>query len=309
MRLHVLRQSSRRNALYSSYIIVILHGQRRSAILVLLGAKHSEMNNKMSDTQRSKTEAFVSRYWDEEAELPKHEKLRQAFSTSISEGYWSAGMHLPTEADLVRNTPCSLGTVQRALRDLAAEGLIERRRGSGSVVADLMGKLNDPWHIRYVDPTTGGDGYYSLRTTMVKREKLAETGPWSTVLRQGDELVTKIERIFIVDERIRIYSEFYTLSSLFPEFMNLPETELNGLNFKRLISQRYRVPTHKVHQSLRFVKTPPNVATQCGTPTGSMSPLLNVVAYPPDGDPIYYQDFFLPVIEERLDLGFAVRHV
>lgn len=254
------------------------------------------------------TEDFVTRYWDERTDLPKHEKLRRAFTESISQGYWKVGMHLPTEAELVRNTPCSLGTVQRALRDLAAEGLIERRRGSGSVVADLMGKLRDPWHIRYVDPDSGDGGYCGLRTTLVARRTQTETGPWSAVLQQGQERVTTIERIFIVDERIRVYSRFYALSSLFPEFMDLPEADLNGLNFKRLISQRYHVPTHKVQQNLRFVPTPPEVAERCGAPEGGISPLLNVVAYPPSGNPIYYQDFYLPMVPESLDLGFAVRH-
>ncbi|MFV0244139.1 MAG: hypothetical protein ACK5IB_03835 [Qingshengfaniella sp.] len=38
-----------------------------------------------------------------------------------------------------------------------------------------------------------------------------------------------------------------------------------------------------------------------------MSPVLNVGAYPPGGQPIYYQDFFLPLEDGQLDLGFAMR--
>lgn len=263
----------------------------------------------MTDTRRSMTQDFVARYWNDDSDLPKHERLSRAFADSISQGFWSAGMHLPTETELVRSTPCSLGTVQRALRELAATGLIERRRGSGTVVVDLLGKLADPWHIRYVDPELDAAKYCALRTKIASRCQLDSAGPWSEVLRQDSKLVTKIDRIFVVDERLKIYSEFYAISSLFPELMELEETEMDGLNFKRLISYRYNMPIHKVHQSLRFVPTPPYVDESCGTPAGGMSPLLNVVAYPPNGEAIYYQDFFLPITGDTLDLGNAVRHL
>ena len=74
---------------------------------------------------------FLKRYWPQQDDLPKHERLRQAITASIADGYWVAGARLPTESEWAAETPCSLGTVQRALRSLVDDGLILRRRGRG----------------------------------------------------------------------------------------------------------------------------------------------------------------------------------
>lgn len=261
----------------------------------------------MSTAAQELARQFVSLYWRDDLDLPKHERLRKAFAHSIADGFWRAGMRLPTEADLVHTTPCSLGTIQRALRDLAADGLIERRRGSGSVVANLNGKLSDPWHIRYIKTRSPRVEYQSLHTRVLSRRQVRARGPWSDVLGQRNESATRVDRLFTVDGRIRIYAEFYALSSRFPEFMSLPLESMDGLNFKKMIGDRYHAPTHKVHQTLRFQATPPHVAEVCGAPAGGVSPVLNVVSYPLSGEPIYWQDFFLPLDEGELDLGFAMR--
>lgn len=48
---------------------------------------------------------------------------------------WPPGAPIPNEAELAAEFGCARATVNRALRDLAAEGLIERRRKAGSRVA------------------------------------------------------------------------------------------------------------------------------------------------------------------------------
>lgn len=262
---------------------------------------------KMSSLTEELTKEFVSKYWKEQPEIPKHERLKLAFSESILDGFWARGARLPTEADLVANTPCSLGTIQRALRELSLEGLIKRRRGSGTVVAYLGGKLSDPWHIRYLDKNSKTDKYLTLKTRFISRKIVHQRGPWSDVLRQDDEPAIKIDRIFTVDDRIDIYSEFYALKSRFPEFLELPESKLNGLNFKKLVAARYRAPVNKVRQHLRF-ETPRQRVQDCGIcQSNGLVAVLNVIAYPLSGEAIYYQDFFLPSVEAELDLGFAMQ--
>lgn len=48
---------------------------------------------------------------------------------------WPPGAPIPHEADLALELGCARATVNRALRELAAEGFIERRRKAGSRVA------------------------------------------------------------------------------------------------------------------------------------------------------------------------------
>lgn len=65
---------------------------------------------------------------------PKYRQVYEALSLQITGGRLGPGDRLPSEADLVRRFGASRITVGRALRDLQAAGLIERRAGSGTFV-------------------------------------------------------------------------------------------------------------------------------------------------------------------------------
>src|SRR5438034_8202315 len=66
-----------------------------------------------------------------------YETVKAAIHQRIAEGGWQPGVRLPSERELVLQFGCARMTVHRALRELEAEGLIERRQGSGSYVAEL----------------------------------------------------------------------------------------------------------------------------------------------------------------------------
>ena len=63
--------------------------------------------------------------------------VKAALRERIARGGWEPGVRLPSERELVQAYGCARMTVQRALRELEEEGLIERRQGSGSYVAEL----------------------------------------------------------------------------------------------------------------------------------------------------------------------------
>ena len=65
---------------------------------------------------------------------PKHKEISRHLLSEIGSGRYKPGGKLPSEAQLVRQFGVSRPTVGRALRDLEAEGLIERRVGSGTYV-------------------------------------------------------------------------------------------------------------------------------------------------------------------------------
>lgn len=66
----------------------------------------------------------------------KHLQVFATIRREIESGRYKAGDRLPSEAELVRRFGHSRITVGRALRDLQAEGLIERRAGSGTYVRE-----------------------------------------------------------------------------------------------------------------------------------------------------------------------------
>lgn len=73
---------------------------------------------------------------------PKHSQISAQLELEISGGKYGAGARLPGEAQLVQQFRVSRPTVARALRDLVAKGLIERRAGSGTYVSSNQQRLN-----------------------------------------------------------------------------------------------------------------------------------------------------------------------
>jgi GntR family transcriptional regulator, arabinose operon transcriptional repressor len=68
------------------------------------------------------------------SQSPKYRQVFGALQRQLQAGRWKAGDRLPSEAELVRTFGTSRITVGRAVRDLQAAGLVERRPGSGTYV-------------------------------------------------------------------------------------------------------------------------------------------------------------------------------
>lgn len=66
---------------------------------------------------------------------PKYQQVYAALRREIQSGRLKKGDRLPSEAELVRTFSASRITVGRAVRDLQAAGLVERRAGSGTYVS------------------------------------------------------------------------------------------------------------------------------------------------------------------------------
>lgn len=74
---------------------------------------------------------------DRQADLsPRYWKLQNHIQALILERRLKDGDRIPSERELVRETGLALGTVKRALENLAREGMLERRHGSGTYVRD-----------------------------------------------------------------------------------------------------------------------------------------------------------------------------
>ena len=65
---------------------------------------------------------------------PKYQQVYSALRRDIQSGRLAKGDRLPSEAELGRLFSASRITVGRAVRDLQAAGLVERRAGAGTFV-------------------------------------------------------------------------------------------------------------------------------------------------------------------------------
>lgn len=68
---------------------------------------------------------------------PAYEQVKTFVKTQITHGVWRPGDAVPSEAALQQQFGVSRMTVNRAVKELAVEGLVTRVQGSGTVVAQL----------------------------------------------------------------------------------------------------------------------------------------------------------------------------
>src|SRR5271154_1996461 len=102
---------------------------------------------------------------------PRYPVVKAALRERIAQGGWQPGVRLPSERELVQAFGCARMTVHRALRELEADGLVERRRGSGSYVAALE-PISNQLQVRDIGEEIRARGQrHSTRVCRVAREK------------------------------------------------------------------------------------------------------------------------------------------
>ena len=100
------------------------------------------------------------------SKLPAYEQVKSLIKSRISSGEWKPGDPVPSEAVLMRQFGISRMTVNRALRELAAQGLVTRVQGSGTRVAQLH-RISSRLAIRDIHEEVAERGH--VHTTRVLR--------------------------------------------------------------------------------------------------------------------------------------------
>jgi DNA-binding GntR family transcriptional regulator len=239
--------------------------------------------------------------------LAKHARLSEAIRRVIESGYWRPGARLPTEAALAQRTPFSLGTVQHALRSLAEEGLIERRHGSGTFVAEGRRRMDAPWHCRFLDESSGE--LLPIYPRAVGRATVRERGPWSDFLVQrSDGDVLRIDRLIRVGDEFTVFSHFYANRRTFGEVLERPLRELHGTNFKTLLVNVHGLPITGVRELVSVGRFPPAVLRRLALLSRTVGVTLEAFVEAGRARPLYYQVFFIPPNARKLVVYDGARH-
>lgn len=72
----------------------------------------------------------------DDKDTPIYQQIKDAIRLKISQGEWQAGQMIPSENQLAEAVGASRMTINRPLRELAAEGVLRRVHGLGTFVAE-----------------------------------------------------------------------------------------------------------------------------------------------------------------------------
>jgi GntR family histidine utilization transcriptional repressor len=106
-----------------------------------------------------------------DTKLPIYQNIKEYIGRKIDVGELRAGMKIPSEAQLGALFKTSRMTVNRALRELAAEGRVLRKQGRGSFVAPPK-TLSALFEVKSIaEEIKAGGGKYSCHIHLLEEEK------------------------------------------------------------------------------------------------------------------------------------------
>lgn len=156
--------------------------------------------------------------------LPAYEQVKAFIKTRISAGTWKPGDPVPSEAALAAQFGISRMTVNRALRELSAEGMVTRVQGSGTRVAELH-RISSRLTIRDIHEEVAERGH--VHTTRVLKAQagkasadLAKTLGLRTGARVFHTLLVHLENGVPIQ-----YEDRYVNPAAAPDFLDTDFTQ------------------------------------------------------------------------------------
>src|SRR6186713_1183303 len=110
-----------------------------------------------------------------EAPLAPYARVKKHLRDGLAAGRWTPGELMPSEAELVAEFGVSRMTVNRALRELQAEGLVDRVQGVGTFAAQLH-RISSTLTIRDLHEEIEARGHRHHLEVHLAREEAAAAG-------------------------------------------------------------------------------------------------------------------------------------
>jgi GntR family histidine utilization transcriptional repressor len=107
-----------------------------------------------------------------EAPLAPYARVKKHLKEGLAAGRWTPGELMPSETELVAEFGVSRMTVNRALRELQSEGLVDRSQGVGTFAAQLF-RLSSTLTIRDLHEEIEARGHRHHAEVHLKREEKA----------------------------------------------------------------------------------------------------------------------------------------
>ena len=215
----------------------------------------------------------------------KLERICDTVIARIESGSLREGDRLPSEEQLAATMKASVGTIQKALQQLAHRGLIVREHGRGTFVS---GGTLGPADVRYLRFRNDRGEDLPLHLHVVSVKSVRQQGSWADFLGTRGPFI-RIERMISAGGEFDLFSEFFLLESEFAALRKLDAKALERISLRDLLKQQFSVPTLRADQFVRFEALPARVCDRLGLDHGSTGFVMEMRGYTLRDRPLYYQ--------------------
>jgi GntR family transcriptional regulator len=236
--------------------------------------------------------------------ITKQMRLQRAVIDSITEARLQPGDRIPAELELSKYLGVSLGTTQGALGGLARQGLLDRRQGKGTFVAENRIPEDELWHFRFIAKADESK-YLPVFTKTVDACRTTEQGPWASVFGKEVKEFIKIDRVVNVDQQLKCLSRIYLPAHRFGGIIDNWSIGKDLTNIKFLLRRNFGVTNTFVEQTVRFSRLGTKDAAVIEADAAEWFIQLAVFGYEADGTAISYHEIYIPPNDTTLDLSYS----
>jgi|TARA_B100000497_G_C7644250_1_gene387367 GntR family transcriptional regulator len=234
----------------------------------------------------------------DESELAKHRQLTETVLSLIEDETLKPGDRFPTEAALARALPFSVGTIQKSMSILSELGVVNRRKGRGTLIADKTGEIFAPWQFRFVSEDQ--DSILPLFSTVTSIEIVKRNGAWSEFLGKEQSFV-RIEREIDVDNRFKFMSSFYLSGKKFSPIADSDKTELEGSHLHAVVQRKFGVGTDRTYNRVVCSTIPDPICLRLNLPSGARGLVCQILGFTNGDQPLWFQEVHVPADAEPME--------
>jgi GntR family transcriptional regulator len=213
---------------------------------------------------------------DRAVAAPLYKEVKRVLTHSLSQGEWRPGEALPSEAKLAQRYGVSIGTLRKAIDELVAEGVVLRRQGSGTYVAQ-HGASRLMFHFFHVVPR-GGEKQYPDTTTLAFRRGRAEAAEAAKLQLATGDPVLRVRNLLALGGKPVILDDLVLPQRLFPD---LTEKILTGRDntIYHLYQTRYGINVLRTSERLSAALADAETAKLLNLKKGAPLLEINRVAF------------------------------
>lgn len=220
--------------------------------------------------------------------LPLYARLRDQLASRIANGEWSPGDTIPSENRLAEEYGVALATMRMGLKQLVDEGLLERRRGTGTFVKQPAFRA-DLFRFFHVHDVEDPDGPVIPESRILSREEVDL--PPEVKQAFGDDAgarCLKLERVRLWAGDPLLFEEIFLRLPDFDGLMSLDPKEMGPLLYPVFL-QEFGILISSATDELSFGSATKASATHLALPAGSPVAVIERVARNPVGRVIEYR--------------------
>lgn len=220
---------------------------------------------------------------------PKYLQLRDAVLAGIREGYWSLGDRLPPEKDLALATGLSLGTVQKAYRELVQDGAVDRKQGrAGSFVNREPRQVDTVWHFLFSDERR--ENFFPVFPQVDRIHRHRNRGSWSMHMQWVEDEVVEIDRIVDIGHEFLVYSQFIIDARVYDQARKDKRTALEGVNLRRELN----LTVQRMTYDIRIEPLPRDICSKIGVAAKTIGMVVEIFSSASPANYGSFQRIFVP---------------